>query len=88
MHPDGKFTPNVINSIMFLLSAVMQVNTFVANYKGQPFMESFWENKLLCRSALLAYCVLGVAVMEVFFPLNAMLELVPLPNAEVCSDFM
>ncbi|KAF1315791.1 P-type atpase, partial [Globisporangium splendens] len=88
MHPDGKFTPNVVNSVMFLLSAVMQVNTFVANYKGQPFMESFWDNKLLSRSALLAYVILGVAVTEVFMPLNAMLELVPMPNAELQSALL
>lgn len=87
MHPDGKFTPNVINSIMFLLSSVMQINTFVANYKGQPFMESFWDNKLLSRSALLAYALLAIAVAEVFPPVNTMLELVPLPNVEVSLAF-
>ncbi|KAE9006000.1 putative manganese-transporting ATPase [Phytophthora fragariae] len=80
MHPDGNFTPNVVNSIMFLMSSVMQVNTFVANYRGQPFMEGFWENKLLYRSALFNYAVLAVVIAEVFTPINAMLELVAMPN--------
>jgi cation-transporting ATPase 13A1 len=83
MHPDGNFTPNVVNSIMFLMSSIMQVNTFVANYRGQPFMEGFWENKLLYRSALFNYAVLAVVIAEVFTPINAMLELVAMPNQEV-----
>ncbi|TDH72579.1 hypothetical protein CCR75_003885 [Bremia lactucae] len=82
MHPDGKFTPNVVNSIMFLMSSIMQVNTFVANYRGQPFMEGFWENKQFSYSALLNYAVLAMIIAEVFTPLNAMLELVTLPNQE------
>ncbi|GMF28131.1 unnamed protein product [Phytophthora lilii] len=83
MHPDGNFTPNVVNSIMFLMSSTMQVNTFVANYRGQPFMEGFWENKLLYRSALLNYAVLAMVIAEIFTPINAMLELVEMPNQEV-----
>uniref|UniRef100_M4BEL3 P5A-ATPase transmembrane helical hairpin domain-containing protein n=1 Tax=Hyaloperonospora arabidopsidis (strain Emoy2) TaxID=559515 RepID=M4BEL3_HYAAE len=82
MHPDGKFTPNVVNSIMFLMSSIMQVNTFVANYRGQPFMEGFWENKLLHRSALFTYAVLAMVIAEVFTPVNAMLELVTMPNQQ------
>ncbi|KAL4102033.1 hypothetical protein PRIC1_005781 [Phytophthora ramorum] len=80
MHPDGNFTPNVVNSIMFLMSSIMQLNTFVANYRGQPFMEGFWENKLLYRSALFNYAVLAAVIAEVFTPINAVLELVAMPN--------
>ncbi|DBA04361.1 TPA: hypothetical protein N0F65_002123 [Lagenidium giganteum] len=82
MHPDGKFRPNVINSIIFLVSAVMQVNTFVVNYKGHPFMQSFWEHTWYSRSALISYGALAMAVFEIFPPLNETLELVPLPNQE------
>ncbi|CAI5747188.1 unnamed protein product [Peronospora destructor] len=82
MHPDGKFTPNVVNSIMFLMSSIMQVNTFVVNYRGQPFMEGFWENKLLYRSALFNYAVLAIVIAEVFTPINSMLELVAMPNKQ------
>lgn len=83
MHPDGKFNPNVINSIMFLVSSTMQVTTFVANYRGQPFMENLSENKLLYRSALVSYALLGMASWEIFPWINDVLELVPLPNEEV-----
>ncbi|CAI5720851.1 unnamed protein product [Peronospora effusa] len=82
MHPDGKFTPNVVNSIMFLMSSIMQVNTFVVNYHGQPFMEGFWENKLFYRTALFNYAVLAIVTAEVFTPINSMLELVAMPNKQ------
>ncbi|GLE00332.1 hypothetical protein PINS_up009060 [Pythium insidiosum] len=83
MHPDGKFAPNVVNSVMFLLSSVMQLNTFVVNYKGHPFMASFWEHKLLSRSALLAYVVLALAVTDIVPAMNELLELVPMPTIEL-----
>ena len=40
MSADGKFQPNTVNSAVFLLSAVMQVNNFVVNYRGHPFTEN------------------------------------------------
>lgn len=53
--PDGAFAPNVVNSTMFLLSALVQLNTFAANYRGYPFMESLRHHKQLA-------CVLSVCV--------------------------
>ncbi|RHY32190.1 hypothetical protein DYB32_002772 [Aphanomyces invadans] len=32
MHPEAKFRPNVLNSIVFVVSLHMQINTFVVNY--------------------------------------------------------
>lgn len=36
---DGRFQPNLVNSAVFLLSAVMQINNFVVNYRGSPFTQ-------------------------------------------------
>lgn len=83
MHPDGPFRPNVINTMMFLLSVMMQINTFVVNYSGLPFMQSFWQHQLLSRSALIAYGILGMTLFQVHPSLNEMFELVPLPNQEI-----
>jgi cation-transporting ATPase 13A1 len=83
MHPDGKFRPNVINTVMFLVSCIMQVTTFVANYKGQPFMEKLTENKLLFQSVVVSYSFLFMAVFEILPFLNETLELVPFPTKEV-----
>lgn len=85
MHPDGKFAPCVINSIMFIVSTVMQLNTFVANYRGAPFMESFWEHKLLSYASMACYGLLVMLLFEIFTPLNDLFELVPLPDSEVTS---
>ncbi|RQM23089.1 hypothetical protein B5M09_005689, partial [Aphanomyces astaci] len=74
MHPEAKFRPNVLNSIVFVVSLHMQINTFVANYHGAPFMQSFAQNRLLARWTYLAYSLVFVAVWEIFPPLNVMLE--------------
>lgn len=34
MVPDGPFHPTLLNTAIFLLTAVMQLNTFTANYRG------------------------------------------------------
>ena len=39
MVPDGDFHPNILNSIVFILSAWMQLNTFAVNYCGRPFTQ-------------------------------------------------
>ena len=39
MVPDGDFHPNILNSIVFILSAWMQLNTFAVNYCGKPFTQ-------------------------------------------------
>lgn len=32
--PDGDFTPNLLNTVIFILSSWMQLNTFASNYTG------------------------------------------------------
>ncbi|OQS03621.1 P-type ATPase (P-ATPase) Superfamily [Thraustotheca clavata] len=80
MHADAKFHPNILNSIMFLISTAMQITTFVANYRGQPFMESFHEHKLFSRCAYLSYIVLTLATFDIIPSLNSFLQLVPMPS--------
>lgn len=45
--PDGAFSPSVINTAIFLFSAVVQVNIFATNYQGHPFMQSLRDHTLL-----------------------------------------
>ena len=35
---DGDFKPNVLNSVVFLLTTVQQATTFAVNYRGRPFL--------------------------------------------------
>ena len=79
MIPDGPFNPNTLNSCTFLLSAVATVNTFAINYRGEPFMEPIWQNKLLLRSLQLCYVFLFGSALEVFPPLNDLLQLTEMP---------
>jgi len=78
--PDGPFRPNLVNTAIFLLSAVTQVNTFTANYRGHPFMQSLSENKMLGRFTVGLYAVLLMLALEVVPAFNHWLQLVHLPG--------
>ena len=80
MTADGKFFPNIINSAVFLLTAVMQVNNFVVNYRGHPYTESISENKLLWRTVMIIYFILLLVAGGQFEPLNDLLQMAPFPN--------
>jgi cation-transporting ATPase 13A1 len=83
--PDGRFRPSVINTSMFLLSAVMQTNSFVINYRGQPFTQDITDNFLMFRGVQLVYAVLFIAATGLFEPLSDLLELAPFPDPQLRS---
>lgn len=56
---DAKFSPNLLNSAIFLLSTSQQVSTFAVNFIGRPFREDISENTFLKYGLLGAS---GVAV--------------------------
>jgi len=60
----------------------LQANSFGANYSGEPFMESFRDNKWLSRSLIVAWITAAVCASDIFPPLNDLLQLVPLPSHE------
>lgn len=80
MVPDGPFNPNTLNTATFLVTVLATINTFVVNYRGRPFMENLTENKLLFRSIQACYAVLFVCALDIFPPLNQLLQLTPLPS--------
>ena len=82
MSADGKFQPNTVNSAVFLLSAVMQVNNFVVNYRGHPFTQSIQENTPLWRSVQIIYASLLVIAGGQLEPLNDLLQMAPFPSSE------
>ncbi len=82
LSPDGKFQPNVVNSAVFLLSALMQINNFVVNYRGHPYTQSITENVTLWRSIQALYAVLLVVAGGQLEPLNDLLQMAPFPSAE------
>ena len=52
---DAKFSPSLLNSVIYLISLSQQVSTFAINFQGRPFREGITEN------AALYYGLLGVA---------------------------
>lgn len=86
MTPDGPFSPNPLNTACFIILVGSTISTFVINYRGHPFMQTFKQNKLLLRSVQTSIVVLFVCVTEVFEPLNQLLQLAPLPSSIVNMD--
>ena len=78
--PDGDFKPNALNSAVFLVSTSMTVATFLANYRGKPFMTSLFDNKRLLYSLLITEAVLLVCAIGLLPPLGHLMELSPNPT--------
>ncbi|KAK4531833.1 hypothetical protein CCYA_CCYA09G2690 [Cyanidiococcus yangmingshanensis] len=76
----GEFKPNVLNTIIFLLSTTQQVSVFLANYKGEPFMQKITKNRALLYSLLSCAALMFVACLELLPELNEYIELVPFPD--------
>lgn len=78
--PDGAFNPNTLNTATFLITVQATVNTFVVNYRGRPYMEDLRENKFMMRGLQFCYALLFICAMELFPPINDLLQLAPLPT--------
>ena len=82
MIPDGTFNPNTLNTSAFLMNLLATVNTFAANYRGEPFVEPLRQNKMLLRSLQACYAVLFCCALELFPPLSDLLQLSEYPSIE------
>eukprot|EP00474_Spongospora_subterranea_P010117 CRZ10575.1 hypothetical protein [Spongospora subterranea] len=83
---DADFSPNVLNTVVYLISTSMTLSTFAANYKGHPFMQSLQENKALWRCLCLSSVSVFSLALEVFPSVNAALELHPMPDGPLKSN--
>jgi len=76
---DKKFHPNLLNSVVYIISLTLQVTTFLINYRGHPFMESITENKPFFYSIVMSsFAVIGL-VTRSFPEFNEQFEIVPIP---------
>jgi len=80
--PDGPFYPNVVNTVEFVLSAVVQVNIFATNYQGHPFMQALTDHKPLAFALALSYLLLVIVATDAVPWLTTTLQLVPAPTSE------
>ena len=77
--PDGPFNPNTLNTCTFLMSCLATINTFAINYRGEPFVEPLAKNTMLLRSLQVCYAILLICALEVFPPLNDLMQLAEFP---------
>ncbi len=80
---DDPFSPTLMNSIIYIYTALNTTINFIVNYQGEPYMQRINDNKWLMR---LIYFVLGTSVVVIFDlhpPLNEGLELLPLPQDNI-----
>eukprot|EP00164_Ancoracysta_twista_P001172 GFYU01001542.1.p1 GENE.GFYU01001542.1~~GFYU01001542.1.p1 ORF type:complete len:117 (-),score=34.87 GFYU01001542.1:123-473(-) len=79
---EADFKPNIVNTVVYLISTSMQVSTFAINYRGYPFTQRLTENKVLFYALVFSFLFVFAAAADVSPDLSEMVELVPLPNDE------
>lgn len=77
---ERKFEPGLLNSVVYILSISMQVNTFAVNYRGRPFMESLQENRKLFYSIFFSMGALVCLLMGLIPEFSAQFEIVDFPS--------
>ena len=76
------FTPSLMNTAFLIITSVQTSATFLANYRGLPFMTSFLENKALLWSIVASYVLIAIVLADVSPALNEALSIV-----EMTADF-
>ncbi|XP_048327551.1 probable manganese-transporting ATPase PDR2 isoform X2 [Ziziphus jujuba] len=79
IEPDSDFHPNLVNTVSYMVSMMLQVATFAVNYMGHPFNQSIPENKPFLYALLAAVGFFTVITSDLLRDLNDSLKLVPLP---------
>ena len=79
IEPDANFHPNLVNTVSYMVSMMLQVATFAVNYMGHPFNQSISENKPFRYALIAAVGFFTVITSDLFRDLNDSLKLVPLP---------
>ena len=77
---DEKFSPNLINTIMFLFLIFNQTIIFIVNYQGEPFMENILDNSSMVKLIGAIFALGSVIIFDLYPQLNEDIELVSLPE--------
>ena len=72
------FQPSLINSVLFVTSAVQTITTIFCNYIGRPFREDFHENKPMLLSLIAVVLFVFNCIFRFYSELNEMLQIVEL----------
>lgn len=80
---DSEFKPNLKSNVVFIYSWAMTATTFLVNYEGAPFMQSFKENTKLYKTIIIMYAIAIFIVIDYFDFIRENLQLVPFPNDSI-----
>ncbi|XP_044497206.1 probable manganese-transporting ATPase PDR2 [Mangifera indica] len=80
IEPDSDFHPNLVNTVSYMVSMMLQVATFAVNYMGRPFNQSISENKPFLYALIASVGFFTAIASDLFRDLNDWLKLVPLPR--------
>ena len=77
---DDKFSPTLMNSVVFIYTAINNVTNFLVNYIGEPFMEPMSKNTWMKRLCFGVWLIASVCVFDLHPDLNEYFEILPLPD--------
>jgi cation-transporting ATPase 13A1 len=83
-----EFEPDLLNSVVFLTSAIQQVSVVVVNLKGPPFMGGITKNWPLLYSLLATFIFVFLCASETIPMLNKYLKLEPFPNEQFKNSLL
>ena len=83
---EEKFRPNLNNTIIYLFQILNQVNIFVANYQGEPFMENIIKNSSMMKLICFILSIGSVYIFDLYPQVNDDFEIVALPE-DNCFKF-
>lgn len=73
--PDSEFAPSAFNTVVFLVTTIQTLLTFINNYKGHPFLQSITENKGLLAILVAHSLLLTILVTEISPSFNEYFQL-------------
>jgi cation-transporting ATPase 13A1 len=85
---ESTFKPNVLNTVVYLVSTISTTATFLANYRGRPFMQGLRENVWLWRALLLNVAVVLLLASGLLPDFNELMQLVEMPSAVMRMQLM
>eukprot|EP00181_Compsopogon_caeruleus_P002906 CAMPEP_0184686556 /NCGR_PEP_ID=MMETSP0312-20130426/22945_1 /TAXON_ID=31354 /ORGANISM="Compsopogon coeruleus, Strain SAG 36.94" /LENGTH=1231 /DNA_ID=CAMNT_0027141763 /DNA_START=58 /DNA_END=3753 /DNA_ORIENTATION=- len=80
---EGDFKPNILNTVVSLVSSAQQVSVFLTNFRGRPFMAGLLENVALRRVLTFVLGIIFICTSGLVPDLNNLLQLTPWPSNEL-----
>jgi cation-transporting ATPase 13A1 len=77
---EAEFSPNLVNSTVYIMSITLQIATFAVNYQGHPFMESLRGNKPLLYSIFFSFTLVISLIFNLLPQLTEQFQIVLIPD--------